>query len=178
MAGGRRGSTGEPVEFRDFVADRSESLLRAARLLTGDWAMAEDLVQAALLAAWPRWSTLTRPDAPQLYVQRVMLTTYLRWRRRRWNSEVAVGDLPERGEDDNAFEAADVRGSLEPTLATLPPRQRAVVVLRYFLDLSETQTAQVLGCSVGTVKRHCARALARLRQTPGVTEVLTGGQAS
>ena len=78
------GRPSEPDGFREFVETRSSALLRSGWLLTGDWPSAEDLVQTALAAAWPRWATLTRQDAPELYVRKIMVNTFLRWRRRRW----------------------------------------------------------------------------------------------
>jgi len=175
---GRGGLPGEPDGFREFVETRSRMLLRAAWLLTGDWDAAEDLVQSALAAAWSRWSSLTRPEAPERYVQRIMLTTFLRWGRRRWIGEIPFGVLPERSDGVDPFDASDLRRSLTAALEPLPAQQRAAVVLRYFLDLSEAQTASVLGCSVGSVKTHTSRALAKLRRTPGLAEIMTGGVAS
>jgi RNA polymerase sigma-70 factor (sigma-E family) len=168
----------EPPGFREFVESRSRALLRSGWLLTGDWPSAEDLVQTALAAAWPRWSSLTRPDAPELYVRRIMVTTFLRWRRRRWNGEIATLELPERRAQADQFALADVRQALTAALGGLPPRQRAVIVLRYFADLSEAQTAAVMGCSPGTVKSHAAKALSRLRDMPELAEIMTGGGSS
>jgi RNA polymerase sigma-70 factor (sigma-E family) len=165
----------EPDGFRDFVEARSPALLRSGWLLTGDWASAEDLVQTALAAAWPRWASL---DAPELYVRQIMVNTFLRWRQRRWNGEIATGRLPERAAYGDVFALVDARQSLVAALDQLPPRQRAVVVLRYFADQTETQTAAAMGCSVGAVKSHAARALARLRTAPGLAEIMTGGVTS
>jgi RNA polymerase sigma-70 factor (sigma-E family) len=161
--------------FRRFVESHSRALLRAGWLLTGDWYTAEDLVQTALAAAWPKWTSLTRPDAPQLYVHRVMVTTFLRWRGRRWAGEMASGAQAQDAAVPDWSGAVDVRRSLLPALGALPPRQRAVVVLRYFADLSEAQTAELLGCSVGSVKRHASRALATLRRMPDLAEIMRGG---
>jgi RNA polymerase sigma-70 factor (sigma-E family) len=172
------GSESEPNGFRDFVEAQSGALLRSGWLLTGNWPAAEDLVQTALAAAWPRWASLTRPDAPQLYVRKIMVTTFLRWQRRRWTSEIATAELPDRQAQSDAFGRVDVRHSLTVALDRLPPRQRAVIVLRYFADLSEAQTAAIMGCSVGTVKSHASKALTRLRETPGLSEIMTGGVPS
>jgi RNA polymerase sigma-70 factor (sigma-E family) len=165
----------EPDGFRDFVEARSPALLRSGWLLTGDWASAEDLVQTALAAAWPRWASL---DTPELYVRQIMVNTFLRWRQRRWNGEIATGRLPERAAYGDVFALVDARQSLVAALGQLPPRQRAVVVLRYFADQTETQTAAAMGCSVGAVKSHAAKALARLRMAPGLAEIMTGGVTS
>jgi RNA polymerase sigma-70 factor (sigma-E family) len=171
------GRPSEPDGFRDFVEARSSALLRSGWLLTGDWPSAEDLVQTALAAAWPRWTTLTRQDAPELYVRKIMVNTFLRWRQRRWNGEIATGRLPEQAYGD-VFAQIDARQALIAALDRLPARQRAVVVLRYFADQTETQTAAAMGCSVGAVKSHASKALARLRDAPGLAELMTGGVAS
>jgi RNA polymerase sigma-70 factor (sigma-E family) len=168
----------EPDGFREFVQARSSSLLRSGWLLTGDWPSAEDLVQTALAAAWPRWGTLRRQDAPELYVRKIMVNTFLRWRQRRWNGEVATGRLPDRQAYGDVFAQVDARQALLAALDRLPARQRAVVVLRYFADQSESQTAEAMGCSVGTVKAHAAKALARLRDAPGLAELMIGGVTS
>jgi RNA polymerase sigma-70 factor (sigma-E family) len=136
---------------------------------------AEDLVQTALAAAWPRWERIGPQDAMRfMYVRRVMVTTYLSWRKRRSSGEVSMGSLPERSNGDGN-EQIDPRQSLLAALDRLPPRQRAVIVLRYFADLSEAEAARVMGCSVGSVKSHASRALTRLRTMPGLAETLTGG---
>src|SRR5687767_263071 len=146
--------------FDEFVASRGSALWRSAWLLTGDNHLAEDLVQAALGKSWPAYDRVSTNGSFEAYVRRVMYTTYVaRWRRR-WNGERPTGDLPERAE---ATATPELRHDLLRALATLPKGQRAVVVLRYFEDLSERQTADVLGCSIGTVKSQTARGLAALR---------------
>lgn len=165
---------GEPDGFRAFVEARSPALLRSGWLLTGDWPSAEDLVQTALAAAWPRWGSLDQ--APEMYVRKIMVNTFLRWRQRRWNGEIATAKLPERAYGD-VFAQVDSRAALTAALDRLPARQRAVVVLRYFADMTETQTAHAMGCSVGAVKSHAAKALARLRDAPGLAELMSGGVA-
>ena len=172
------GHPSEPAGFRDFVEARSNALLRSGWLLTGDWPSAEDLVQTALAAAWPQWTSLTRQDAPELYVRKIMVNTYLRWRRRRWNGEVATGRLPELQACGDVFAQVDARQALIAALDRLPARQRAVVVLRYFADQTESQTAAAMGCSVGAVKSHASKALAKLRDAPGLAELMTGGVSS
>jgi RNA polymerase sigma-70 factor (sigma-E family) len=168
----------EPDGFREFVQARSSALLRSGWLLTGDWPSAEDLVQTALAAAWPRWAALRRQDAPELYVRKIMVNTFLRWRQRRWNGEIATGYVPDYQAYGDAFAQIDARQALLAALDRLPARQRAVVVLRYFADQTESQTAEAMGCSVGTVKAHAAKALARLRDAPGLAELMRGGVAS
>jgi RNA polymerase sigma-70 factor (sigma-E family) len=161
---GREARVREPAGFAEFVAARSPALLRAAWLLTGDGAAAQDLVQAALIRTWSRWAALERVENAESYVRRVMATTYVTWWRRRWRAEVSTGVLPDRPTAGDAFAVADLRDAVRSALDELPRRQRAVIVLRYFEDLTEAQTAAALGCSVGTVKSQTAKALARLRR--------------
>jgi RNA polymerase sigma-70 factor (sigma-E family) len=162
----------EPDGFREFVASRSRPLLRSAWLLTGDWALAEDLVQTSLATAWQRWGRIVRRDAPELYVRRVMVSTYLSWTRRRWRGELPARELPEVVAAADVMADADLRESVRIELARLPARQRAVLVLRYFDDLTEVATAEILGCSVGTVKSQAFKALARLRESPTIGVLL------
>ena len=145
--------------FDEFVARAAAPLARTAVLLTGDRHLAEDLVQTALAKAYLRWARIDDPDA---YVRRVLTTTYVTWWRRRWRGEQPAETVPDTGRSDD-HSGIDVRGPLYAVLRELPRRQRAVVVLRYFEDLSEAETALALGCSVGTVKSQHARAMARLR---------------
>lgn len=152
--------------FRYFVISRSPGLVRAAWLLTGDLATAEDLVQTSLAKVWSRWSHVVRQDAPEAYVRRVMMSTFLTWNRRRWHAELALGELPDTAEANNDLHEVERRWSVARALRTLPPRQRAVVVLRYFEDLTEVQVARALSCSVGTVKSQNAKAIKQLRANP------------
>jgi RNA polymerase sigma-70 factor (sigma-E family) len=156
------------ASFDDFAATRSTRLLRTAYLLTHDRALAEDLVQTSLAKAWFAWGRIEgQPDA---YVRRVMVNTYSSWWRRRWNGEEATAELPERAAGAGHRPTEDVRvddrTDLWRALARLPKRQRAVVVLRFYEDLSEIETADILQCSVGTVKSQASRALAKLRIDP------------
>jgi RNA polymerase sigma-70 factor (sigma-E family) len=151
--------------FREFVVNESAALLRTAWMLTGDRTLAEDLLQTALARTWPHWARISREGTPSAYVRTVMVRTYASWSGRRWCGEMPSEQLPDRATEDGAFGAADERDRLTRALADLPRRQRAVIVLRYYLDLSEQQAAEALGCSVGTVKAQAARGLARLRAT-------------
>ena len=164
LTGGRAVDRGS---FDDFVATRSTRLLRTAYLLTHDRALAEDLVQTSLAKAWFAWGRIDgQPDA---YVRRVMVNTYSSWWRRRWNGEQATAEPPERpaGAGHRPEDGrVDDRTDLWRALARLPKRQRAVVVLRFYEDLSEIETAEILQCSVGTVKSQASRALAKLRIDP------------
>jgi RNA polymerase sigma-70 factor (ECF subfamily) len=149
--------------FRDFVVGRSPSYLRTAYLLTGDWGHAEDLLQTALAKVYRAWGRLRDHDNLDAYVRRVLVNTQTTWWRRAWKAEQPTGTLPDWPGPD-AVSASDDRDRLRRALLSLPPRQRAVVVLRHYEDLSEGDVARVLGCSVGTVKSQCARGLLRLRQ--------------
>ncbi len=150
--------------FDDFVAARSRALLRTAYLLTHDHALAEDLLQTSLAKAWFAWKRID--GNPEPYVRRILVNTYASWWRRKWNGEHPTEDLPERVAEEPGAEPTDLWRAME----RLPRRQRAVVVLRYFEDLTEVQTAELLGCSVGTVKSQCSKALAKLRIDPALAE--------
>lgn len=151
---------GGPPEFSAFVAARTPALLRTAYLLTGDWAAGEDLLQTTLEQCWRRWNRLSAHPEP--YVRQAMLRTFLSWRRRRWTGETPTEQLPELAAAD-AMSDYDEREQLWRALQRLPRGQRAVIVLRYFDDLSEQETAAALGISVGTVKSQSSKALAALR---------------
>ena len=146
-----------PAGFEEFVTARRAALLRSAYLLTGDHDDAEDLVQVALVRAVPHWRKIA--DRPEPYVRRILARESIsRWRQRRWR-EVSTDQLPEpSGVTGDAHDQ-----ELRAALARLAPRQRAVIVLRYYEDLTERQTAEALGISVGTVKSQARDALVRLR---------------
>ena len=148
--------------FRDFVVGRSPSYLRTAYLLTGDWQHAEDLLQTSLAKVYRAWARLQDHENLDAYVRRVMVNTQTTWWRRAWKAEQPTAVLPD-WPGANAVDASDERDRLRRALLTLPARQRAVVVLRHYEDMSEAEVARVLGCSVGTVKSQCARGLAKLR---------------
>lgn len=148
--------------FEAFVAARGDALWRSAWLLTGDHQLAEDLVQTALAKSWPSFDRVGA-DRFEPYVRRVLFTTYASWWRRKWRGERPTETLPETRAD---AADPDARNDLLAALARLPQGQRAVVVLRYFEDLTEQQTADLLGVSVGTVKSQCSRAISALRSSP------------
>ncbi len=162
----------EAEGFAQFVAARQRALQRTARLLTGDWALAEDLVQTALARSWPRWERIRRRDDPEIYVRRVLVNTWASWSRRKWRGEHASQALPDRPAPGDVAAEVAVRMSVDSALGSLTSRERAVLVLRVFDDLSEAQVAQVLGCPVGTVKSTMARATARLRDDPRLAGLL------
>lgn len=150
-------------QFREFVSTRSAALLRTAYLLTGDWANAEDLLQTALTKTYLAWRRLGTIDSVEPYARRVLVTTATSWWRRRWHGEKPTGSLPETSGPDGADERAE-RDLLWRFVLGLPPRQRAVLVLRFYEDLTEAETARLLDISVGTVKSQGARAIATLRR--------------
>ncbi|WP_088281779.1 SigE family RNA polymerase sigma factor [Kineosporia sp. A_224] len=170
--------------FDAFVAARSHRLLRTCYLLTRNWASAEDLLQTALAKAWFAWGRIE--GDPEPYVRAVVANTYTSWWRRRWTHEEptdavhapddggrgAVGAAPALFADAAARRDAtadvDERDLLWSALGRLPRRQRAVVVLRFYEDLTEAQTAAALGVAVGTVKSQTSKALAAMRVDPAL----------
>ncbi|MDO9455869.1 SigE family RNA polymerase sigma factor [Nocardioides sp.] len=160
------------LTFDDFVAARSTGLWRSAFLLTGDRQKAEDLLQAALVKTWRRWDRIEHGahETAEAYVRRALVTTYTDWWRRRWRGEVPTGDLPDGAGPVDEAARVDVRRDVLTALATLSKGQRAVLVLRYFDDLTEQQTADALGVSVGTVKSQASRAIAALRSSPALSD--------
>ncbi len=155
----------DEAEFDAFVVARSPALLRTAYLLTQNEGLAEDLLQTALTKSWFAWRRIDGPPEP--YVRRVLVTTSASWWRRRWTRETPTETLPERPSPDGNETDQD----LWEALGHLPPRQRAVVVLRYLEDRTEVETARLLDCSVGTVKSQCAKAMAKLRVDPALESV-------
>jgi RNA polymerase sigma-70 factor (sigma-E family) len=148
--------------FRDYVAARLVPLARAAYLLTGDRHLAEDLVQASLIRVASHWERVNAAGDPDPYVRRVLYTQYVSWWRRRRILDHPRAEPPDRIVDDHTHDV-DTSVTVRRALGRLSPRQRAVLVLRYFEDLTEAQAADALGCSVGTVKSHAREGLARLR---------------
>ena len=159
---------GPAPTFEEFVASRGRDLWRTAWLLTGDSHKAEDLVQTTLAKCWSRWSTIARDGSAEAYVRRTMLNTYTDWWRRKWNGEHPTDVLPEAATRHDG--SVDERHDTLAALAGLPRGQRAVLVLRFYEDLTEAQTAEVLGITVGTVKSQTARALSALRSSPILQE--------
>lgn len=165
------------MSFEEFVQGCSPRLFRTALLLAGqDRAAAEDLLQLALERAYRHWGRVCRSGDPERYVRRILANVANdRWRRAVRRPERPLGP----GEAPVAEDQADVvaeRDFLIRALAGLPPRQRTVLVLRYYNDMSEAEVASVLGCSVGTVKSQASRGLARLRGVTVPEAEPTGGQ--
>ena len=157
-------------DFRSYVAARSAALMRTAYMLSGNRADAEDLLQTALAKTYLAWDRIREREALDGYVRRVMVNTQTSWWRRRKVAEHPTDVLPERSAGRDATADADLHDALWTALAGLPTRQRAMVVLRYYEDLSEAETAEVMGVSVGTVKSATSRALAKLRDTSGLRD--------
>ena len=159
------------VEFERFVDGCAGDLLSAGYLIVWDLAEAEDLVQETLVRVARRWPRVREMDQPVAYARRILVNLAIddAKRRSRRRGELAPADdgrLERHADPASAgvFGALDARAELVGALALLPPRQRAVLVLRYFEDLSEAQTAEILGCSLGTVKSTASRGLARMRE--------------
>jgi RNA polymerase sigma-70 factor (sigma-E family) len=147
-------------EFIEFATVTSPRLRRTAFLLCGDWHTAEDLAQATLVKVFTSWRHIRRKDAADAYATRTLVNTYLADRRRKRVGEVLTATLPERAIQP---QTPEIRVVVLDALATLPSRARAVVVLRYWSDLSVEQVATMLACSTGNVKSQSARALDKLR---------------
>jgi RNA polymerase sigma-70 factor (sigma-E family) len=156
------------MTFEEFAATAMPGVLRFAAVLAGDRATAEDLVQEVLIRAYSRWDRIGGLDRPEFYVRKMILNEYLSWRRRSARQVVAGGaDLePASTAPDLAAEYTE-RDALLARLGKLPRRQRAVLVLRYYEDRDDSEIAELLGCSAGTVRSHASRALAALRLEMG-----------
>lgn len=156
--------------FSEFVATRSAALFRFAYLIVGDHGLAQDLVQEALTKTYVAWPRLREVGKVEAYTRRAITTTYISWwRRKAWHAERPRDDVPDTsgpnrpGHDDGVVD----RAWLWQELQALPPRQRAAIVLRYYEDLTEAQTAEAMGCAVGTVKSQVSQGLRRLRDRLG-----------
>jgi RNA polymerase sigma-70 factor (sigma-E family) len=157
----------ERAEFAEFVAARSAALHRAAYLMVGETSLAQDLVQEALTKTYAAWPRLHDKGNAEAYTRKAITTTAISWfRRKGWSHERSSAELPDRatpGHDDQVAQST----WLWECLMTLPVRQRAAIVLRYYEDLTEAQTAETMGCAVGTVKSQVSAGLAKLRQQLG-----------
>ncbi|MBL7490593.1 SigE family RNA polymerase sigma factor [Frankia sp. AgB1.9] len=161
----------EDDAFDDYFVARLPGLLRFAYLLTGDFGEAEDLTQTALARTFRVWKRVRSHDRPDAYVRRVMVNANARRFRRRRPHQVLVAQPPDRPGRSPELGAVEDRAGLVQALASLPQRQRAVVILRYCDDLAETEVAGLLGCSVGTVKSQASKGLAKLRTHPALTDL-------
>lgn len=169
MTDSRAPSTGQGSpwdgEFARYFGERAHSLRSTAYLLCGDWHQAEDLTQAALLKLYLAWPRLVRHDALDAYARKIVLRTFLSEHRRAWRKRERLTDEP----PETAAEQPGTEHELlvRHALAAVAPKQRAVLVLRFFNDLSVEETAAALGCSTGTVKSQSARGLGTLRKRLG-----------
>ncbi|MFI6513740.1 SigE family RNA polymerase sigma factor [Streptosporangium sp. NPDC050855] len=151
-------------DFVDFVRHRGEHHLRTAVLLTGDWHAAEDLVQSCLGKLYRVWHRLDTSSEPDAYLRRILVNTYRSWWRARWRREVPRADLPDLPGSADVGEDRAMAEDIRNALARLPARQRTALVLRFFVDLPEVEVADLMGCSVGTVKTHTHRGLRSMRR--------------
>jgi RNA polymerase sigma-70 factor (sigma-E family) len=155
---------GAETGFARFVHDHTQALLRTAYLLTGDRTSAEELVQDTLVQLYPKWGHVEAADVPLAYVRRCVTNRFINHQRRAARREYSYEDVPERIDDrDQLGQLAD-RDEVWAALRDLPERQRAALVLRFFEDLTDVDTAAALGCRVGTVRSLISRGLATLRQ--------------
>lgn len=169
---------GSDADFEEFVRAQSTRLLRFAELLCGDRHHAEDLVQYALMRSYPKWHRIDTD--PLAYVRRAVANRFVSQRRRRWWRE-RPSDPVEAGWDTRSVAdfapGVDARAAVLAALRALTARERAVIVLRYSQDLSEAETASVLGIAPGTVKSTASRALGKLRLSPELIDATNGGWA-
>ena len=162
------------MTFDEFVAARLAVLLRYAAVLTGERDLAQDIVQDALIQAHRRWSRIGAMDRPELYVKRMVTREFLSWQRRTARRSALLAAKGEQRPGlaaDHADAVAD-RDEVRARLATLPKRQRAVLVLRYYEGLADVEIADVLGCSPGAVRTYHSRAMATLRLAEAATAML------
>lgn len=166
------------ADFSEYAAARWGPLFRTAYLLTGDHGLAEDLMQTALVKCYVAWPRLRAAESADAYVRKALTNTYISWRRKKsWVREHPSEVLPDRGGNDNTADVS-IRQVVMRALAQLPPRQRAVVVLRFYEDLGVEQVAASMECSTGTVKSQTSDALTKLRDLLGddVEIELVGGR--
>lgn len=152
--------------FADLIEARSTALLRLAYAVVGDYQLAQDLLQESLVKVYVAWPRLRDGAAAEAYVRRTIVTTAISWRRRPSFHEHPVEIVRDGGHNDETDRLA-THGVLWQQVRELPPRQRTALVLRYYEDLSEAETAELMGCSVGTVKSQVSTALYKLRERVG-----------
>jgi RNA polymerase sigma-70 factor (sigma-E family) len=159
------GSTDREADFTAYVRARQASFARFAYLLTGDPHSAQDLVQSALAKVYGKWDHISAVESPDAYVRKVMVNEHTTWWRRQWRHRERTDSELIRVMEPPAAAQPTHDSDLWSHVRNLAPQQRAAVVLRYYEDLSEAQTAEILGCTVGTVKSHTSRAIRSLRAT-------------
>ncbi len=182
MGAGRKRGRAPDDEFVAYYAARADHLRNTAYLLCGDWHLAEDLMQISVTKLYKAWRRIERHDTLDQYARRVLLRAFLDERRRSWRRELStMPDHPTLDRVATESTSTDERMLLRSALQRVPKRQRAVLVLRFFADLSVEQVADILGCSTGTVKSQTSDGLANLRSVLGpalddLKQPLQGGQ--
>jgi RNA polymerase sigma-70 factor (sigma-E family) len=151
------------LTFEEFAATRLPAVLAFAAVLTGQRATAEDIAQEVLIRAYARWDTIGGLDRPEFYVRKMILNEFLSWRRRSWRLVPAAEPATAADSTSDHADQYAERAALLAEIGKLPRRQRAVLVLRYYEDRSDTEIAELLGCQPGTVRSYASRALAALR---------------
>jgi len=166
----------DTAAFAEFAAARSAAMFRAAYLMVGDRGLAEDLLQEALTKTYVAWPRLRDVNKAEAYTRKAITTTAISWwRRKSWQNEKPRDNVPDRGRGDGHEHFAQ-RDWVWRELQELAPRQRAAIVLRYYEDLTEAQTAAALGCSVGTVKSQVSDGLKKLKARLGTDIVLVADE--
>ncbi|MDQ1486465.1 MAG: hypothetical protein QOJ62_2158 [Actinomycetota bacterium] len=163
-------TTSASDEFASFMAASSARMLRTAWLLTSDREHAQDLTQLAFAKTFAAWRRVRENDAEN-FTRRVLVNSYIDWWRRSPWRERPTADLPERVAFGDQTRDVDERAALGAALAALTRRERTIVVLRYYLDLSEAEVAAHVGVSAGTIKSTSSKALAKLRRSPALTDI-------
>ncbi len=153
--------------FAELVDARSTALLRFAYAVVGDHQLAQDLLQEALVKVYVAWPRLRDASGAEAYARRTIVTTAISWRRRRSFHEPPIDVVPDPEGDADQSERLATHDVLWQQVRGLPPRQRTALVLRYYEDLSEAETAELMGCSTGTVKSQLSAALGKLRERVG-----------
>lgn len=163
---------GHDEGFTRFVEARGPHLLRFAYLLTLDRDSADDLVQSTLARLYPRWTSVSSLQSPNAYAKKAVLNQFLSWRRRPTRSQrhlLIDADIPDQRDSIGILAERD---ELWRLVTCLPKRERAALVLRFYEDLDDVEIAEIMGCSIGTVRSHVSRAVAKLR-----TELSSPGPA-
>lgn len=156
-------SAAAEADFTSYVRARQDALIRFAYLVSTDVEAAKDLVQIALTKAYLHWDRVTELDAPDAYIRKIIVNEHMSWWRPAWRRREVISSPLVAFSNPTALENHPHDAELWAQIVALSPMQRAIVVLRFYEDLTETQTADCLGCSIGTVKTHSSRAMERLR---------------
>lgn len=156
-------SVAAEADFTSYVRARQDALIRFAYLVSTDVEAAKDLVQIALTKAYLHWDRVTALDAPDAYIRKIIVNEHMSWWRPAWRRREVISSPLVAFSNQTALENHPHDAELWAQIVALSPMQRAIVVLRFYEDLTEAQTADCLGCSIGTVKTHSSRAMERLR---------------